>query len=152
MHVKVVMRRWSTRIGAALAGSATIGAAALFAFAGDRTPGQNSVPAVGNATAAIFVVNGECNSITTYPAGANGDLPPLAPGAALCSPRAMAVDAKGNAYVANANNTVTVYAAGSNGNVPPIASIGGSNTGLSYIQGVAVGGARNLYLARHRAG
>src|SRR5208282_2370608 len=147
MHAKLATQRWGTRIGAALAGSAIVGSAALLAFASsDPTPGQKSVPAVSNPAAAIFVVNGDCNTITTYPAGANGDVPPLAPGAGLCSPAGIAVDAKGNVYVTNSNSTVTVYSAGSKGNVVPVATIGGSNTGLSYPTGIAVDGAGNIYV------
>ncbi len=54
----------------------------------------------------------------------------------------------GSIYVTNVyRNTVTVYPAGSNGNVTPSATIGGSNTGLNYPEGIALDGSGNIYVA-----
>jgi sugar lactone lactonase YvrE len=49
-------------------------------------------------------------------------------------------------YVANiGNSTATVTALTANGNVPPIINIGGANTQISQIYGIAVDAAKNIY-------
>ncbi len=106
-------------------------------------------PSLNSATAAIFVANFEgCSGTTSYPTGASGNVAPISEVApTLCAPEGVAVNSKGNIYVANTGtNTVTVYPAGSNGNVAPIATIGGSNTGLSDPQGIALDASGNIYV------
>jgi hypothetical protein len=44
-----------------------------------------------------------------------------------------------------------VYSAGSNGNVAPVVTIGGSNTRLSGLYGVALDGAGNIYASSQPA-
>ena len=132
MRPKSDQRRWGARVGALLAGCAIAGAIAMLASA------PRSGASTGTAT--IFVANSNCDSVTTYPAGASGNIAPLSPVTGLCGPAGVAFDSKGNIYVANEyGSTVTVYPAGSNGNAAPISVIGGSNTGLDYP-------------SRHRAG
>ena len=59
----------------------------------------------------------------------------------------MAFDASGNIYVTNnCNATITIYAKGSSGNAAPIAIIGGSNTGLTDPQGIALDSSGNIYV------
>ncbi|HET9095452.1 MAG TPA: hypothetical protein VFN37_02225 [Candidatus Baltobacteraceae bacterium] len=72
----------------------------------------------------------------------------------LASIKQLALDSKGNLYVANrgngSNSSITVYAAGASGDVVPVRQIQGSNTGLSptsggYIQGVGLDAFDNIY-------
>jgi sugar lactone lactonase YvrE len=141
MQPKSDSQRWGTRVGAMLAGGAIAAAIAILALA------PRSGALANNATATIFVANSNCDSVTTYPAGANGNVAPLSPIAGLCGPTGVAFDAKGNIYVTNQYaSTVTVYPAGSNGNAAPIAVIGGSNTGLDYPLGIALDAAGNIYV------
>jgi sugar lactone lactonase YvrE len=113
----------------------------------------------------IFVANNEGGpgfqgSITEYPAGATGNVAPIATitGSAtgLAGPLGIALDSAGNIYVANQyvagssspdnDSSITVYSAGSNGDAAPIATIGGRNTGLENLNGIAVDSSRNLYV------
>ena len=113
----------------------------------------------------IYVTNqgsadgtGGSDSVTIYPAGANGNVKPEArisgPLTELSMPSAIAVDAIGNIYVANDGDrnhpgSITVYPPGSNGNVAPAmrlsdgktlrnAIITGSLTGLDQPSGIAL--------------
>jgi DNA-binding beta-propeller fold protein YncE len=63
--------------------------------------------------------------------------------------RNLALDAGGNIYVTNdhSGGTITVYSAGSDGNVLPIATISGTNTELSFPQGLALDSSVNIYVA-----
>jgi hypothetical protein len=57
-----------------------------------------------------------------------------------------------NLYVAEfGNSTMTVTPAGSNGNVAPIRTVGGSNTQMSQLYGIAVDGSGTSYLSDLRA-
>jgi sugar lactone lactonase YvrE len=104
--------------------------------------------------------NFDIGTVTVYAAKSNGNVAPMATvsGAktGLASPIGIALDSARNIYVANlytANignklpigSSITVYAAGSNGNVSPSATIAGSNTGLSYLGGIAIDSSGNLY-------
>ena len=133
------LQRWGARVGALLAGGAIAGAIAMLAFA----PRSGAL----TTTAAIFVSNNGCDSVTAYPTGASGNVAPISPGTALCWPTGVAVDSKGNIYVANfINSTVTVYPAGSNGNIAPSSTIGGSNTGLNRPTAIALDASGNIYV------
>jgi hypothetical protein len=70
-----------------LAGGAIAGAITMLALA---PRSGASAP-----TSAIFVTKPDCDSVTTYPAGASGDVAPLSPGTGLCDPEGVAVDSKG---------------------------------------------------------
>jgi sugar lactone lactonase YvrE len=98
------------------------------------------------------------DSITIYAKGSN--VPSAIIGGkntGLNFPEGIAVDSSGRIYVVNcpdcspwsngSGDYVTVYAKGSNGNVAPIATIGGSNTGLNYPEGIAVDSTGNIYVA-----
>ncbi len=79
--------------------------------------------------------------MTVYPAGSNGDVPPIATiggsNTGLYRSGGIAVDESGKIYIANGQmvlqgpSSVTVYAAGSNGNVGPIQTITGPDTQLN---------------------
>lgn len=72
----------------------------------------------------------------------------------LASIKQMALDSKGNLYVANrgngSNSSITVYAPGAAGDAAPLRQIQGANTGLSpssgaSIQGIGVDAFDNVY-------
>ena len=121
-------------------------------IAGPRTGLDNPCIAV-DSSGKIYAGNAS-DSITVYPAGSNGDVRPIAAITApdtgdktgLSHPSGIALDAKGNIYVANAANgtenpenpndnsfNVTVYRPGSNGNVKPIATLHGSSIAAEAI-------------------
>jgi len=112
----------------------------------------------------IFVTNFAANtvlktgdSVTGYPVNGNGDIAPSidinGSNPSISGPAAIAVDSKGNIYVANetgglsGNGSVTEYAAGSNGNATPSANISGPDTGLSQPVGIALDAEGNIYVA-----
>src|ERR1039458_4439575 len=101
----------------------------------------------------------DTSSVFVYPAGSKGN---IAPGPATISttmttglgwPQGVALDSSGKIYVADDGlgasgpGSVFVYPAGSKANAAPTATISGSNTGLSYPQGIALDSSRNIYLA-----
>ena len=104
------------------------------------------------ATEAIDVfapgANGSANSTAAPQRSIGGALTNLA------SIKQMALDSKGNLYVANrgngSNSSITVYAPGASGDAAPIHQIQGSNTGLSTtsgssIQGIGLDAFDNIY-------
>ncbi len=106
-------------------------------------------------------------SITVYPPGANGDVPPIAQvkGAKtrLCDPRGIAIDSNGNVYVTSGqqySSAVDIYTAGSNGNVRPMADISGKRTLLYDPTGITLDAHGDIYvssegdgtLVKYRAG
>ncbi len=136
------LQRRGVHVGALLAGAAIAGAIAMLAFA--------PRPGASTTTAAIFVTNAYCDTVTSYPAGASGNVTPISPVTALCLPTSVALDSKGNIYVANhLSSTVAVYPAGSNGTVAPSATISGSNTGLNAPWGITVDASGNIYVANY---
>jgi sugar lactone lactonase YvrE len=105
------------------------------------------------------------DSVIVYPAGSKGNAKPIATIAGhdtgLRDPYGVAVDAKGNIYVANVANfesgpsgsgSITIYRSGSNGNVKPIGTIAGPDTGLHDPVGVAVDCSGNIYVANYEGG
>ncbi len=89
--------------------------------------------------------------VAVFASGASGDVAPSAviAGSAtgLSTPEGVALDARGNIYVANLGNaTVTVYAAHASGNAAPIRTIGGGLTGLDQPVGIAVDAAGYVYV------
>jgi len=110
-----------------------------------------------DASGNIYATNACTNTITIYAAGSKGDAGPIAiiggPKTGLSDPAGIALDSNLNIYVANAGAPgVSVYKPlGSSAgllNETPIATISGSNTGLSYPQGIAVDSTSgNIYVA-----
>ena len=135
---------------------------------GNDTGIQNPFGIAVDPRATIFVTTtsgcpqrlGE--SVRVFPAGSNGNVRPGAvisgANTGLDSPAGVAVDPRGNIYVANAGGYgvgrsgfptgIRIYTIGTNGNVPPIATISGSNTGLSgrNVRGIALDSKENIYI------
>jgi sugar lactone lactonase YvrE len=136
--------------------------------------GSNSQLALPTAIALdasenIYVVNGAANSqsINVYPAlGTSAGILNEAPIGRIAGsktmldyPTGIALDSKGNIYVANASGgpvvpheiynvgRITIYPPGSNGNVAPAAVISGKQTGLALPLGIALGSHGNIYVA-----
>ncbi len=98
------------------------------------------------------------DSVNVYPAGSNGDVAPavLIRGGmtGFNSPEGIALDAKGNIYVANTGlwngypGTVTIYPPARSGNVKPLAIIrGGPDTEISRPMAIALDSGGNIYVA-----
>src|SRR5271154_6159955 len=104
-------------------------------------------------TPTLFVTDGCAQGVLAYPASGSGDIPPLAAGTGLGSPRFVAFDKNGNIYVSNnCSNDITIFAKGSNGDSAPIAKIAGAATGLSSPEGIAVDPkSGNIYVANEAA-
>ncbi len=91
-------------------------------------------------------------SLSVYAAGSHGNASPLAiisgSNTGLNQPEGIAVDSRGNIYVADLYGLggVLVYSAGSTGNVAPVAVISGSNTGLNFPVGIGVDSSGKIYV------
>ncbi len=102
-------------------------------------------PALGSSTGLLNEV--PTTAISGYDAG-------------LVYPRGIAVDSGRNIYVTDDGMrysvvfppSVFVFSAGSNGDAVPTATISGSDTGLSYPEGIALDSSRNIYVADAGAG
>jgi hypothetical protein len=91
-------------------------------------------------------------SVTVYAKGAIGDVAPVrsivGPRTGLRFPSAVAVDARGNRYVANrAANSVTVYSSNARGDAAPLRTIVGARTGLNLPTGLALDARGDVYVA-----
>jgi sugar lactone lactonase YvrE len=103
------------------------------------------------------VANLATNSLTEYPASANGDVAPLATiaGAStgLKGPQGLAIDGSGNVLTANTyGNSLTAYKVTDNGNVAPQRTIAGSVTGLNAPHGIGVDAQGNIHVANELGG
>ncbi|MGA9273680.1 MAG: NHL repeat-containing protein [Candidatus Cybelea sp.] len=65
----------------------------------------------------------------------------------LSFPTGLAMDSRGNIYVANLTNAITVYAAGAEGNVAPSRTITGPKTRLNSPAGIAIDSQDELFVA-----
>ncbi len=120
-------------------------------------PVSIALDANGNIYVANDVTAASAGTVTVYPAGSNGNAAPMwtisGSNTGLDVPNGIALDARGNIYVANNGSyptfigTVTVYPAGSDGNVAPSSTIVGSNTGLNGPYGIALDASDNIYVA-----
>lgn len=110
-------------------------------------------------------------SVAVYRAGGAGNAKPSTviggPDTGLAFPSAVAVDRRGEVYVANEGlqkcprycscfpigpASVTAYAPDSNGDVGPIATISGSNTQLEFPNGIALDSRGNIYVLSYLRG
>jgi hypothetical protein len=114
---------------------------------------------ISNPSAAVFIANLEGNYVTVFPLGSNGDISPIATieGAAtrLSEPEGIAVDPKGNIYVAGndwtnagaySGSSVIIFSAGSKGNASPMAAIAGPHTSLRSVHSIAVDSSGKIYV------
>jgi hypothetical protein len=121
---------------------------ALIAFA----PLGLSVGCAGLGTVTGAAEPSATTSVTVYAKGAIGDVAPTrtiaGPHTGLRFPSAVAIDARGNRYVANrAANSVTVYNANARGDVAPLRTIAGARTGLKLPTGLALDAQGDVYVA-----
>ena len=114
------------------------------------TATPTATPTGGPSGAHLYVSNYQGGSealgeIAVYASDARGDAAPLSAlsGAdtGLSYPEGIALDDRGELFVANYNDTVTVYAAGAKDDAAPVRTLAGTRTGLSYPVGIAVDGA-----------
>jgi hypothetical protein len=93
-------------------------------------------------------------SITAYPSGSSGNVKPIAmisgPCTRIQSPLSLAIDSKGNFYVANGSSEIVVFPPRSNGNIKPIAVIAGPSTGLTEVKSIALDAKDNLSALNER--
>lgn len=87
---------------------------------------------------------GAAPRVNVYANAADGDAAPqfsiIGPATGLGESDALAIDASGRSFVANASaNTIATFAATASGNTPPVRVIAGPNTGLNYPIGLSVG-------------
>lgn len=96
--------------------------------------------------------------VAVFGSDQQGNVAPIAriagSNAALHSPEGVALDAKGNLYVANScqgfspcTSGVNVYKRGASGNVKPTRVIGGNSTTIAQAFGVALDASGNLYVS-----
>ena len=119
------------------------------------TASPTATPTSGPSGSHLYVSNYQGGSealgeITVYASDARGDAAPLwtVSGAdtALSYPEGIALDDRGELFVANYNDTVTVYASGAKGDAKPVRTLAGTRTGLSYPVGIAVDGAGDAFV------
>ncbi len=109
----------------------------------------------------IYVADNSANSVFLYQAGSHGNVAPIPTiGSTVTTglgwPQGIALDSSGKIYVVDDGpggpggdgpGSVFVYAALSNANAAPTATISGTNTGLTYPQGIVVDSTGKIYVA-----
>jgi hypothetical protein len=119
------------------------------------TASPTATPTSGPGGEHLYVSNYQGGSealgeITVYSPDARGDAAPQwslsGADTGLSYPEGIALDDRGELFVANYNDTVTVYASGAKGDAKPLRTIAGSRTGLSYPVGIAVDGAGDAFV------
>jgi hypothetical protein len=136
----------SSAAGAGGAGTAGVGGSGA---AGTGGGGQGG----GVVATTITVLNGDGNSLLSWPITANGN---VAPSAKLSGPTSLlnlagglAADSQGNLYVTQVGGTILVFAPHQNGDVAPARVIKGSNVLTSDLEGfnsVAVDPSGRIYV------
>jgi hypothetical protein len=111
-----------------------------------------SAGCAGLGTASSAAEPAAATSVTVYAKGAIGDVAPVriiaGSRTGLRFPSAVAVDARGNRYVANrAANSVTVYGSNARGDAAPLRTIVGARTGLNLPTGLALDARGDVYVA-----
>jgi hypothetical protein len=138
-------------------------------IAGPETGLQNTFGLATDLNGRLFTANDSGNNkynVFIFPDSGDGNMKPgLTIGGSetgLESPAGVALDSRGNIYVANAGRynygsnvpaSIRVFAYGSRGNVAPIATIVGSDTGLDgrTLRGIALDSEGNVYVTSDRA-
>jgi hypothetical protein len=119
------------------------------------TATPTATPTGGPSGAHLYVSNYQGGSealgeIAVYASDARGDAAPLwalsGSDTGLSYPEGIALDDRGELFVANYNDTVTVYASGAKDDAAPVRTLAGTRTGLSYPVGIAVDGAGDAFV------
>jgi hypothetical protein len=127
-------------------------------IAGSNTQMDGTGFVVVDSGGAMWVTQESGLSVTGYASGASGDAAPTdsisGSNTGLTSPLGLAIDSANGLYVGNCGSicggsadNVEVFPARLNGNVSPEATIAGSNTQLSGVDGVAVDKHGNIWVA-----
>jgi len=123
-------------------------------IAGKRTRLDTPFTLALDTHGALYVANegsGQTGSITVYVPGARGDVAPLrriaGPRSKVQTPQALAVDGRGDIYVADYGDEsrVLVFAPGARGDARPLRVIAGDRTGLNNPSGLALDAKGYLY-------
>ncbi len=115
-----------------------------------------SAGCTGLATVGSAAEPAAATSVTVYAKGAIGNAAPvraiLGPRTQLRFPSAIAVDARGNRYVADrAANSIAIFSGNARGNAAPLRTIAGARTRLKLPTGLALDARGDVYVA-NRAG
>ena len=108
-------------------------------------------PLNGNIYVANSAFRGRDSTLTIYPPGWSGNVPPIGiikgKRTGLDRPVGLFLGGSGKIYVPNAyGDSVTVYRAGATRRVPPIQTISGSYTGLDAPVQVALDSTAKIYV------
>jgi sugar lactone lactonase YvrE len=131
---------------------------------GSNTQLNGNIAGVAVDASGFLYVAVSPESILVFAPGANGNVAPVRtifgagsqPHTGLASPVGIAVDAKGDLFVANSTagagsvpGSITEYAPGASGDATPIATIQGSSTELSLPRGLALANG-NIYVVNNQ--